>query len=84
MKVMKFKVFFFIPLIYILIFVTVFSVLMNGIISPNAEPRFELIGGLFAVIFPLHLFAMFCIFYSLYFAESIFYMVFVSINIVDN
>lgn len=72
MKVKKFKVFFFIPLIYMLIFMMVFSVSMNGFLSSHAEPRFALIGGLFAVIFPLHLFAMFCIFYSLYFVAKTF------------
>lgn len=72
MKVKKFKIFFFIPLIYMLIFMTFFSVSMNGLFSSNSEPSFGLIGGLFAVIFPLHLFAMFCIFYSLYFVAKTF------------
>ena len=62
MKVRKFKIFFFIPLIYMVIFMTFFSVAMNGLFSSDSEPSFGLIGGLFAVIFPLHLFAMCCIF----------------------
>jgi hypothetical protein len=72
MKVKKFKIFFFIPLIYLLIFMTVFSVSMNGFFSSNSGPSFELIGGLFDVIFPLHIFATFCIFYSLYFVAKTF------------
>ncbi|MGE0079138.1 MAG: hypothetical protein AB7S48_14870 [Bacteroidales bacterium] len=72
MKVRKFKVFFFIPLIYILVFMMFFSISMNGLFSSNPEPNLVLIGGLFAVIFPLHFFAMFCIFYSLYFVAKTF------------
>ena len=72
MKVRKFKVFFFMALIYFIIFLTVFSVSMNGLFSTNPEPNFGLIGGLFVVIALLHLFAMFCIFYSLYFVAKTF------------
>jgi hypothetical protein len=70
MKVKKFKIFFFIPLVYMLIFLTFFSVSMNGLLSSNSEPSVGHIGRLFAVIFPLHFFAMFCIFYSLYFVAK--------------
>lgn len=72
LKVKKFKIFFFIPLIYTLIFMTFFIVSMNGFFTSNSEPSIGLIGGLFAVIFPLHLIAMFCIFYSLYFVAKTF------------
>ncbi len=72
MKVKKFKVFFFIPLIYILLFLTVFSVSSNGFFSSNPEPGFGFLGGLFAIIIPLHFFSMFCIFYTLYFVAKTF------------
>lgn len=71
MKVKNFKIFFFIPLIYTLIFFSLFSVLINGLLCSNPPgPNDGLIGGLFTIIFPLHLFSMFCIFYSLYFVAK--------------
>ncbi|WP_289056093.1 hypothetical protein [Carboxylicivirga marina] len=72
MKVRKFKIFFFIPLMYILLFMTFFSVSMNGLLTSNTVPNIGIIGGLFAIIFPLHLFSMFCIFYCLYFVAKTF------------
>ena len=72
MKVKTFKVFFFIPMIYSLIFMIFFNVSMNELFGANTGPSIGLIGGLFAVIFPLHLFAMFCIFYTLYFVAKTF------------
>lgn len=72
MKVKRFKIFFFIPLVYILIFITFFSVLMNGLLGANPETNISNIGGLFAVILPLHLFSMFCMFHSLYFVAKTF------------
>ncbi|MEZ4777307.1 MAG: hypothetical protein R3D00_29290 [Bacteroidia bacterium] len=61
MKVNKFKVFFFTPLIYILLFVGVFSTIATG---NGRNP------GIFALIVPLHLFSMFCMFYILYFVSK--------------
>jgi hypothetical protein len=72
MKVTKFKILFFIPLVYILLFLTVFSVSLNGFFSSNPEPGFGLHGGLLAVVFPIHFFSMFCIFYTLYFVAKTF------------
>lgn len=72
MKVKKFKIFFFIPLVYML-FITLFmGVQMNGLMINGTEPSGGLIGSLVAVIVPLHLFSMFCIFYSLYFVAKTF------------
>lgn len=72
MKVKKFKIFFFIPMVYILLFLTVFSFLFNSLASSNPEPNVGLVGSLFAIIVPLHLFSMFCIFYTLYFVAKTF------------
>lgn len=73
MKVKKFKVFFFIPLIYmIIILLLVLSVSQSGLLDSNSAPNFANIGVFFAVIFPIHFFAMFCIFYSLYFVAKTF------------
>jgi hypothetical protein len=72
MKVKKFKIFFFIPMVYML-FITLFmGIQMNGLMTNGTEPSGGLIGGLVAVIVPLHLFSMFCIFYSLYFVAKTF------------
>lgn len=72
MKVKKFKILFFIPLVYILILMVFFSVSISGFMMGSAEPNVGIIGGIIAVIFPLHLFSMFCIFYSLYFVAKTF------------
>jgi hypothetical protein len=72
MKVKKFKVFFFIPMIYIIILMIFFTVSTNGLFESGYRPNTELFGRLFALIFPIHLFSMFCIFYSLYFVAKTF------------
>ncbi|UAB80966.1 hypothetical protein INR76_12785 [Marixanthomonas sp. SCSIO 43207] len=63
MKVKKFKVFFFIPLIY-MVFLTIY---MSGIFSEIGINGFSKSGWIVAIILPLHLFSMFSIFYSIYF-----------------
>jgi hypothetical protein len=66
MKVRKFKILFFIPLVYILLFSLIISGLFNGLFSgPGRFP-----GEIMAFILPLHLFSMFCIFYCLYFVSK--------------
>ena len=63
MKVKKFKIFFFTPLIYILFFLSFFIALNIG---------FKSITTIMGIIIPLHLFSMFCIFYILYFVAKTF------------
>ena len=58
MNLTKFKIFLFIPVAYML-FLSVFMFLFSSGGQPNP--------AIFAVIVPLHLFSMFCIFYCLYF-----------------
>ena len=72
MKVKKFKVFFFIPMVYMLLITLFMLISMNGLMTNGTEPSRALIGILFAIIVPLHLFSMFCIFYSLYFVAKTF------------
>lgn len=72
MKVKKFKVFFFIPMVYMLLITLFMLISMNGLMTNGTEPSGALIGILFAIIVPLHLFSMFCIFYSLYFVAKTF------------
>jgi hypothetical protein len=72
MKVKKFKIFLFIPMVYILFIMIFVSFTMNGIINNGKEPNIGLLGSMFAIIVPLHLFSMFCIFYTLYFVAKTF------------
>lgn len=72
MKVTRFKVFFFIPLVYLLLFVANFSLIVNWQLTALPVPNAATIAGLFAIVVPLHLFSMFCIFYSFYFAAKTF------------
>lgn len=70
MKTKKFKIFFFIPLLYIILLSTIFSVSASGMMENETPPAVELIMSLVVIIIPLHLFSMFCIFYSLYFVAK--------------
>jgi hypothetical protein len=73
MNVKKFKIFFFIPIVYItliLIFVSFILTLNFTNVGPsNFSYRFVIP---FLLIIPLHFFAMFCIFYCLYFVAKTF------------
>jgi len=68
MKISLFKVFFFMPLIYILLIVIGAMFLMNLNLGDIKDPTVFLL--VFAIIFPLHFFSMFCIFYCLYFVAK--------------
>jgi hypothetical protein len=72
MKVKKFKVFFFIPLIYIILIFGFMGFAFGGILENGQQPSGGMIGGLVGIIVPLHLFSMFCIFYCLYFVSKTF------------
>ena len=70
MKVKKFKIFFFIPLFYLISIVVFFTTVMNSMFtSPNPESVATIFGA-FIIIVPLHIFSIFCIFYSLYFVAK--------------
>lgn len=71
MKVNKFKIFFFIPLIYILLLFGFMEFLLNKTNVIGQSQPFGLLGGLIGFI-PLHLFSMFCIFFCLYFVAKTF------------
>ena len=62
MKVKKFKVFFFAQLIYIIFFLGFFMTTFFA----GPDPL------IFAAIIPLHIFSMFCMFYTLYFVAKTF------------
>ena len=70
MKITRFKIFFFIPLVYIICIMVSMGFFFNSdILQGNSQPPFWFF-GVFAIIFPLHLFSMFCIFYCLYFVAK--------------
>ncbi len=66
MKTKKFKFFFFFPLVYILILM----IYMTGLFSGIKTVVFELGNWIVAIILPLHLFSMFCIFYTMYYVAK--------------
>ena len=70
MKVKKFKIFFFIPLFYLSAIALFFVTMMSTMVNSNPESIPPLLAGMLFIIIPLHLFSMFCIFYSLYFVAK--------------
>ena len=63
----RFKIFFFIPLVYI--FFIVFSLMTVGIFCDSLLPN-GMVGIGIGILIPLHLFSMFCMFYLLYFCSK--------------
>jgi len=68
MKLTRFKVFFFIPLVYLILIMVGISVVLGSNITDITNPAPFFIA--FLIIFPLHIFSMFCIFYCLYFVAK--------------
>ncbi len=68
LKVIRFKTFLLIPIIYFVIFFVFIDSAMSGAIKNGTGPN----PAIFGLIIPFHLFAMFCIFYCLYFVSKIF------------
>jgi len=62
MNLNRFKIFLFIPVVYLML-ISVFMAGMFFNITSGGKPN----PAIFALIIPLHLFSMFCIFYCLYF-----------------
>lgn len=72
MKTAKFKVFFFIPITYMLLISISMGAAMSGMLAGGEEQNVGVIFGSMAIILPLHLISMFCIFYCLYFVSKTF------------
>lgn len=70
MKVKKFKIFFFIPLIYLIAIALFFVTMMSTMVDSNPESIPPILAGMLFIIVPLHIFSIFCIFYSLYFVAK--------------
>lgn len=72
MKLGRFKIFYFIPIIIIPFLVIFFETLTNGMVSEVNEIDMEVIGRAIAIILPLQLFSMFGILHSGYFFAKTF------------
>ena len=71
MKVKKFKLFFFYPVFYLMLFALYFNLLLMGLLDGIPSPGlFFKMFAMFVVIVPLHLFAMYCIIYIFYFTAK--------------
>jgi hypothetical protein len=74
MKITKFKIFFFLPMGYLLILFVGMIVLFNNL--PAADETigesFAVAGIIVSIVVPMHLFSIFCLFYSLYFVAKTF------------
>lgn len=75
MQTRKFKFFFIIPIAYILllmIFMANIFMAIPNTFAHGQQPDVGFIGMVMAMIVPVHLFSMFCIFYCLYFVAKTF------------
>lgn len=70
MKTTKFKIIFFTPMVYALFLFIAVGISIGGVMHGGGKPNPGLIAGMMAIIVPLHLFSMFCVFYSLYFVAK--------------
>lgn len=70
MNVKRFKFFFFVPLIYILLLSFLMSNFLNSSLTTMQESEVVSIIPYFTIIIPMHLFSMFCMFYMLYFVSK--------------
>ncbi len=72
MKVTRFKVFFFIPIVYFVLIFSFIFMFVAPFINDAVLHNTPVMTGIefFPIIFPLHLFAMFCLFYCIYFVAK--------------
>ena len=69
-KTTLFKVFFFFPLFYIILMSILVPYGLSSLINSEMQPDVALMFSLMAGILPLHLFTIFCYFYTIYFAAK--------------
>jgi hypothetical protein len=67
MKTTAFKIFLILPVVYITFFITGFIYMFTHIIAVGGDQPPTQFFFVFIIIFPLHLFSMFCMFYCIYF-----------------
>ena len=67
----RFKAFLIFPAVYFLAFMGFMMMLMDGLLMDETFFMADMVNpGLFLLIIPFHLFAMFCMFYSMYFVSK--------------
>jgi hypothetical protein len=66
MKLTTFKIFLFIPFVYIMVLCGLMFWVFNTVVTGDRAPNLSW----FLLIIPIHLFSMFCIFYCLYFVAK--------------
>lgn len=67
LNITKFKIFLLVPFFYVIFLM--FSMLSFGVFSDTPTPN-GMFGISFAIMIPLHLFSMFCMFYIMYFCSK--------------
>lgn len=70
LKVKRFKTFFFIPLIYILLLSVGMTIMFNELLNINEAPEPILIITSVAIFIPLHFFSIFCMIHTLWFCAK--------------
>lgn len=70
MNITLFKLFFFFPLVYLLLFVIIFILLIGTISVPGPRTDPGIIPSFLPLVFIFHIFSMFCIFYTFYFTAK--------------
>ncbi|PWD99542.1 hypothetical protein [Marinilabilia rubra] len=70
MKVKRFQYFFFFPIIYLPLLVVSIIYFSGTLAMSGGEPELGSIWLFLSIIVPLHFFAMFCMFYCLYFVSK--------------
>jgi hypothetical protein len=72
MGLKTFKIFFFIPVIYMICLLSVLAIAMTTLLENKVDPNPGMILIFISVIIPMHVFSIFCVFYSYYFVSKTF------------
>ncbi len=70
MKTKKFKIFFFIPVVYITLLMFFMANIFSGFDPMSTDPNGFIFPGIIGIILPMHLLSMFSIFYCIYFCAK--------------
>ena len=72
MNINRFKLFFFIPLVYLVLILMFIAFGTGGLAEGGKGPDSATIALIVGIVVPIHLFAIFCIFYCLFFVAKTF------------